>query len=1166
MVAGFPGKAIMFTHLHVHTEYSLLDGLCRIPHLVSRAKEFGMDSLAITDHGAMHGVIDFYLQAKEAGIKPIIGCEFYVAVSSRQQRISAEKDPYHLILLAKDKEGYQNLITLSTKAHLEGFYYKPRVDRELLAQHHEGLIALSGCAHGEIPRLILEGRYQEARESALWYKQVFGDYYLEIQRHPIPELEQINQGLLSLGSELDIPVVATSDVHYVDKQDASWHDLLLCIQTNTSIHDERRMKMAGDFFYLKSPQEMAELFSDIPQALENTQHIAQACHLELEFGRLHLPEVDLPQGKTADEHLAELCWQGLAQRYPHPTPEVEGRLKYELEVVRQTRFAHYFLVVWDIVSFARRHDILCGVRGSAAASLILYCLGVTDVDPLIHGLVFERFLNVERKEMPDIDLDFQDDRRDEVISYVAQKYGHDHVAQIITFGTLGARAALRDVGRALGMPYPQVDQIARLVPFGIGMTLERALQENSELHRIYQEDSVVHGLVDSAMKLEGVARHASTHAAGVVISKEPLVEYVPLQQVSKGNAKGMVMTQFSMEDISRIGLLKLDLLGLANLTILARVKEIIAQNRGVDLDLSHLPLDDAKTFELLSSGETSGVFQLEGGGMRRYLRELKPANFSDVAAMVALYRPGPKEHIPTFVRAKQGLEPIDYPHPALAEILEETHGVIVYQDQVLLIVQTFAGYTLGEADIVRKAMGKKIPEIMRKERLRFIEGAREKDFSRKVAEGVFNLIEPFAGYAFNKAHSVSYAMIAYQTAYLKANYPVEYMTALLTTNSGQQEKVAMAVAGCQRLGIRVLPPDINKSQASFSIEGDGEPAIRFGLADIKNVGLSAITPILIAREGGGPFKSIEDLCRRADLRGMNKRVMESLIKAGAMDSLGNRGALLHRVDRILWLSQREQRLQETGQASMFDLWGKSVAMPLPEIELEEIDTLPKEKLKWEKELLGAYLSDHPFTQAARHLASDTTAFCGQIEAEMIGQVVTVAGMVTSLRHGFTKSKRPFVTAVLEDLVGSVEVSCWAELYQQTEKLWVEGNILLVQGRVRARQEGMQLVCQQVHQYRPEADVGEGLVPSLAEPSPKGRQLLITIAQTENEQEDLARLYRLLDTIRHYPGEDEVGLAIATSEGLVNLEMPNVATNYCPELHQELVEIVGEEGLIVEDRF
>ncbi len=1117
-----------------------------------------MNSLAITDHGAMYGAINFYLTAKEAGIKPIIGCEFYVAVSDRHSRTSAEKNPYHLTLLAKDKTGYQNLLKLSTRAHLEGFYYKPRVDKELLAQYHQGLIALSGCAHGEIPRLILEGRHQEAKNRALWYKQVFTHYYLEIQRHPIPELKEVNQGLLSLSTELDIPLVATNDVHYVDRQDASSHDLLLCIQTNTSIHDEKRLKMAGDFFYLKSPQEMAELFSDLPQALENTQHIAQACELDLEFGRLHLPEVDLPYGKTADEYLAEICWQGLSQRYPRVTPEVEQRLKYELKVIRQTQFAHYFLVVWDIVSFAKEHNILCGVRGSAAASLALYCLGVTDVNPLTHKLVFERFLNVERKEMPDIDLDFQDDRRDEVISYVAQKYGHDHVAQIITFGTLGARAALRDVGRALGMPYSSVDQVARLVPFRVGMTLEKALEENGELRRIYYEDTLVRQLIDSAMKLEGVARHASTHAAGVVISKEPLIEHVPLQQAGKGNEQGMVMTQFSMEDISRVGLLKMDLLGLANLTILARAKEIIAQNRGIEIDLSHLPLDNAMTFELLSSGETSGVFQLEGGGMRRYLRELKPATFSDIAAMVALYRPGPKEHIPTFIRAKHGLEPIHYPHPALAEILEETHGVIVYQDQVLLIVQTFAGYTLGEADIVRKAMGKKIPQIMQQERLRFIEGAKAKGFSSQIAGEVFNLIEPFAGYAFNKAHSVSYAMIAYQTAYLKANYPIEYMNALLITNTGQQEKVAMAVVGCQRLGIKVLPPDINHSGASFSIEGNGEEkAIRFGLADIKNVGVNAITPILFARQQSGPFKSIEELCRRADLRGISKRVIESLIKAGVLDSLGSRGALLHNIDRILSLSQQEQRLREIGQVTMFDLWGKSVDLPLPELGLEDIDVPSKEKLAWEKELLGVYLSEHPFTQAARRLASDTTALCGQIDAEMAGQVVTVAGTVASVQHRFTKSKRPFITAVLEDLVGSVEVSCWGELYQQTEKLWVEGNILLVQGRVRAKQEGVQLVCDQVRQYPPE------VIASTPETAVKASRVLITLAQTEDEKEDRARLYRLLDIIKRYPGQDEVRLSIATSQGLVHLEMPNVTTHYCSELHQQLIEQTGEGGLLVE---
>ncbi len=1155
----------MFTHLHVHTEYSLLDGFCRIPQLVSRAKELGFDSLAITDHGSMYGVVQFYVAAKEAGIKPVIGCEFYVAPSSRHSRTSGDKSSYHLVLLAKNVEGYRNLLQLVTKAHLEGFYYKPRVDRELLAQHRDGLIALSACAHGEIPRLILEGSVQEARRSALWYKELFDDFYLEIQRHPIPELEQINPGLLSLAADLDIPVVATNDVHYLDQQDAPWHDLLLCIQTNTSVHDERRLKMAGDFFYLKSPQEMEKLFSDLPQALKNAERIAQACNLELEFGQLHLPEVDLPEGKMADEYLAELCWQGLAQRYPQSTPAVKGRLEYELQVVQQTRFAHYFLVVWDIVSFARRQNILCGVRGSAAASVILYCLGVTDVDPLTHRLVFERFLNIERKEMPDIDLDFQDDQRDKVISYVAQKYGHDHVAQIITFGTLGARAALRDVGRALGMPYSQVDQVARLVPFGPGITLQKALDENPELSRMCQEDSIIRGLVETAMKLEGVSRHASTHAAGVVISKEPLVSYVPLQQASKADSKG-VMTQFSMDDIARVGLLKLDLLGLANLTILARARDIIAQNQGVEFDLSHIPLDDARTFEMLSAGETVGVFQLEGGGMRRYLKELKPASFSDLAAMVALYRPGPKEHIPTFIGAKEGLQPIHYPHPALADILAETHGVIVYQDQVLFIVQAFAGYSLGEADIVRKAMGKKVPEIMRRERTRFINGARQKGFSHEIAEKVFDLIEPFAGYAFNKAHSVSYAMIAYQTAYLKANYPVEYMAAFLAVNSGQQDKVAMAVAECQRLGVKVFPPDVNQSGATFSIEGDRERAIRFGLADIKNVGHHAISPILAARQAGGPFKTVEDFCRRVDLRGMNKRVMESLIKAGTMDALGDRGALLNRVDRILWLSQREQRLKETGQSTMFDLFGGSVSAPLPEIELDKVDLPQKERLAWEKELLGVYLSDHPFTQAAHHLASSTTAFCGQIDAEMVGQAVTVAGVVTSVRHAATKNGRSFVTAVLEDLVGSLEVSCWAGIYEQTKELWVEGNMLLVQGRVRVRQEEVQVVCDQVRLYRPEEteqeEEREEEEPVVDIAPPRKGKLRIIIAETENEQEDLERFRRLVDAFKRYPGQDEVLLTIATAEGLVSLEMPNVTTDCCAELQQELLGLVGEGGLAV----
>jgi len=1167
----------MFTHLHVHTEYSLLDGMCRIPQLVERAKELGMDSLAITDHGVMYGAIEFYLAAREAGIKPIIGCEVYVAPNSRFNRNA--RDNYHLVLLAKNQTGYRNLIQLTTKAHLEGFYYKPRMDKELFEQYHDGLIALSGCVGSEVPQLTLEGRLQEAKQAALWYKQTFGDFYLEIQRHPTPELEQINQRLIPMSSELDIPLVATNDVHYVNQEDASAHDLLLCIGTNSSIHDEKRMKMAGDFFYLKSPQEMAELFKDIPQALENTERIAEMCNLKLEFGRLHLPEIELPEGETADQFLAELCRKGLHQHYPQPTPEIQERLNHELEVIKQTQFANYFLVVWDIISFAKKHNILFGVRGSAAASIVLHCLGITEVDPIENKLVFERFLNVERKEMPDIDLDFEDNRRDEVISYVSQKYGHDHVAQIITFGTLGAKAAIRDVGRALGMPYSEVDRVAKLVPFAPSMTLERALSENSELRNIYYDDATVRNLVDSAKRLEGIARHASTHAAGVVISKEPLTRYVPLQQVSKGNGEAAVMTQFTMDDIARIGLLKMDFLGLANLTILGKAKEIILDNRGIDIDLHHIPMDDAKTFELLSSGETAGVFQLEGAGMRRYIKELKPTSFSDIAAMIALYRPGPMEHIPTFIKAKHGIEPIHYPHPALSSLLEETYGVIVYQEQVLFIVQALAGYSLGEADIFRKAMGKKIPEVMKKERRNFITKAKKNGFSAEVAAEVFALIEPFAGYAFNKAHSVSYTLIAYQTAYLKANYPAEYMTAFLITNAGQSEKVATAVTECRRLGITVLPPDINRSQASFSIEREAKgntSAIRFGLTAIKNVGHGAIEPIIAEQSKGGEFKSIEDLCRRTDLRGVNKRVLESLIKAGALDSLGSRGTLLHNTNRLLSLAQREQRLRETGQSSMFDLWGKATPAPLPSLDLETVDIPTREKLAWEKELLGVYLSEHPFNSFASNMTSENTTLCGQIDAELAGQTVIVAGIVTSVRHLFTRDRHLFASAILEDLDGSIEVMVWPNVYASTKDLWQEGNMLLVEGKVRLRDDRVQLNCDYVRRYQPPAAQGEEVVTSQPSEAPvvaeeataytapvKGRRLVISISQTNDEASDIAYLHKLIDTLKEFPGQDEVNLCVINEEKVINLKLSNIYTNYCPELHQRLVELVGEGRLRLE---
>ena len=1146
--------ATRFAHLHVHTEYSLLDGMCRIPQLIARAKELGMDSLAITDHGAMYGVIDFYVAAKEADIKPIIGCEVYVAETDCRSREPAHKTPYHLTLLAKNEKGYRNLLQLVTKSHLEGFYYKPRVDKELLKLHHDGLIALSGCAHGELARLILDGRNDELVRVASWYKEVFGDYYLEIQRHPIPELEQINKELVLLSTKLNIPPVATFDVHYIDKQDAPAHELLLCIQTNTSVYDEKRLKLAGDFFYLKSPEEAEQLFADLPEAVENTQAIADMCQLEMDFSKLHLPQVELPKGRKADDFLAELCWQGLEKRYPAPGAEVKERLSHELDVIQKTKFAHYFLVVWDIISFTRERGMYFGVRGSAAASLALYCLGVTDVDPLAYGLVFERFLNVERRELPDIDLDFQDDRRDEVLAYVNQKYGSDHVAQIITFGTMGARAAIRDTGRALGMPYAQVDRVARLIPLELTITLDRALEESRELYDIYQQDAAIRNLVDSAKKLEGMVRHFSTHAAGVVISHEPLIEYVPLQLLGKGE-QHTVMTQFHMENIARLGLLKMDFLGLSNLTILAKVKGIIAQNRGISLDLQHIPLDDTKTFALLASGETKGIFQLESTGMRRYIKELKPSNFSDISAMVALYRPGPMEQIPTFIKAKQGVAPIRYPHPILQEILKETYGVIVYQEQVIFIAQALAGYSLGQADILRKAMGKKIPEVMKKEERNFMAGAKKKGISPELAREVFSLIEPFAGYAFNKAHSVSYGLIAYRTAYLKANYPIEYMVAFLNTYSDNMEKVRSAIVECRRLGIKVLPPDINRSQASFAIEKDDENnhAIRFGLASIKNVGSAPIEHILSGRDSGGDFKSIEDFSYRTDLRNINKKVLESLIKVGVFDSLGSRKTLLESLNKIISLSQTKQRAKESGQVSMFDFWGQSTPASEATCPQGGEEVSPKQKLMWERELMGVYFSQ-PSDFLSKEASPSGTVSCGEINRDMVEETVTVKGMVVSVRQAHTRDNRPFVVATIEDLDASVEVIAWPRIYESTQGIWQEGNILSINGVVKVRDGEVQLNCQDAMLLPVRQEV-------LTEP--QRRHVMIDVNQSGEAEKDIECFHRIIDVLKTYPGQDRVSLAVLGDGETTNLEMPGMTVNYCPELAGELSEIVGEGNFRLE---
>jgi DNA polymerase-3 subunit alpha len=874
----------MFAHLHVHTEYSLLDGLSRIPALMDRAQELGQKAIGMTDHGVLYGAVQFYNEAKKRDIKPVLGIEAYVAQRSRFDKEAQDKQPYHMTLLAKNDAGYKNLLALSTKAHLEGYYYKPRMDRALFEQHREGIVAFSGCATSEISRCLLDGRFDEAVRAANLYRELFDDFYIEVMEHNIPEHERLTKDLVRLAKETGIPSVLTNDIHYVRPEDAPFQDVLLCIGTNSAVQETDRLRMAGDegCYALKSEEEMRALFPELPEAADNTWKIAEMCELNMEFGRLRIPTANVPEGETSDDYLARLCHEGLSERYPGRPDEAVDRLAYELDVIRRTGFADYILVVADFAQYAREREILMAVRGSAAASIVLYCLGVTDIDPLEHRLVFERFLNVERREMPDVDLDFAEDRRDEMIRYAAEKYGHDRVAQIITFGTLGAKASIRDVGRALGMTYADVDRVARLVPvmpasFGV-MTIDKAFEEGPEFRELYQADPTITKLVDTAKELEGVARHASTHAAGVVIAPEPLVNIIPLQRPSSGDETALPTTQFGMWDVAALGLLKMDFLGLTNLTILETACRVIEETRGEKVDLVNLPDGDAKTYEMLARGETFGVFQLESGGMTRYVQELRPESVKDLAAMVALYRPGPMQHIQTFINAKHGLNEVAYPHPDLAEVLDETHGVIVYQDQVLLIAQMFAGYSLGQADVMRKAMGKKIRKVMAAEEQRFMEGARAKGYTEEEARTIFELIEPFAGYAFNKAHAVSYAMIAYQTAYLKANYPAEYMTAVMM-KAGQQ-RVAEAYAECGRLGIAVLPPDVNRGGVTFGLDEteEGQKAIRFGLASVKNVGEAIAEGIVEARVAGGPFETLDAFFERVPARFLTKRALECLVR------------------------------------------------------------------------------------------------------------------------------------------------------------------------------------------------------------------------------------------------------------------------------------------------
>jgi DNA polymerase-3 subunit alpha len=1044
-----------FTHLHVHSEFSLLDGLGRITDLVDTAAQLGFDSLAITDHGALYGAVAFYQACVNKGIKPIIGVETYVARRSMTEKEGkADAQPFHLVLLAKDAIGYGNLCRLITDAHIDGYYYKPRIDREHLARYSEGLVGMSACLGGEVARALEVDDWDLAKNVAGQYGDILGkgNFFLELQDHGMPEQRVLNEKLLRLAPETGLPLVVTNDLHYVHQAQADAQDVLLCVGTGNNIDTPGRMKFAGNDFWLKPASQMAALFPDQPDAIRNTRLIAEMTSVKLPLGQLRIPHFPVPDGETTESWLRKECERGLLRRYGTVTPELQTRLDYELGVILSMGYAGYFLIVADFIRFAREQRIQTTCRGSAPGSIVTYTLGITPVDPITYQLPFERFLNPDRVTMPDIDVDFEDGRRDEVIAYVTRKYGSDHVAQIITFGTMLARAAIRDVGRVLGHSYGEVDRIAKAVPNQLGIKLDEAIEISPELRGMVEGDPAVKRITDFARQLEGVARNASTHAAGVVISREPLTELMPLQKATNSDA---LMTQYEMHGIEALGLLKFDFLGLSNLTILRHAVDLVRQERQIEIDLDTIPLDDATTFELLASGETTGIFQLESAGMRRYIRELRPTSVYDLAAMVALYRPGPMDNIPAYIRRKHGQEPVTYLHPLLEPYLEKTYGIFVYQEDIMSAAVALGGFTGPEADTLGYAIRKKKSNVLRAQKERFVTQAAERGVRPDVIDAVFKAFEPFERYGFNKAHATCYGLIAYQTAYLKANYTVEYMTSVLTAFRSNEEKVAAAIAECRRMGIEVLPPDVHTSGVEFTVE---DQAIRFGLLAVKNVGQGAIESIIAAREEGGPFKSLADFCSRVDLRLANRKVLESLTRVGALNAFGHPAQILLGLDDAMAAGQSTQRDRLSGQTSLFDMGAEDATAferPLP----QTTEVPVRERLRWEKELLGLYLSEHPMGEVAEQVGQFVTAYSGDLKDESLdGQRLVVGGIVTGFRTIITKSKSTMGVATLEDLQGTMEVVVFPKLYDQTVGTWAEGAILLVAGKVDHRGEEASLLA------------------------------------------------------------------------------------------------------------
>ncbi len=1049
-----------FTHLHTHSHYSLLDGMAQPEKLLLKAKEFGFDALALTDHGVLYGAIEFYTKAKEMGIKPIIGIEIYIAPRTLYDKVpKIDTNVSHLVILAKDYEGYQNMLKLVTISELEGFYYKPRIDKETLKKYSRGLIGLSACAQGEIAKFILQNNYEKAKETALEYQEIFGqgNFYLELQHHPeMDDQEKINKNLLKISEETGIPAVITTDVHYLNLEDKKAHEVLLAVQTNSSFDEKERFTMAQMNLHFKSKEEILKDFSSYPQLFENIRKIVDACNLEIPLGKVILPYFEVPGGKDSFEYLKELAYQGFFQKYSKDNQEAIQRLEYELEVIKKTGFSDYFLIIYDIIRFARERGIPTNTRGSAGGSLVAYVLGITAIDPLKYNLYFERFLNPERIQPPDIDLDVSDISRQEVIEYLTKKYGQDHVAQIVTFGIMKARLAVRDVCRALGKPYSLGDKISKLIPFNLN--LEKALETVPELRELYETNEDAREVIEMAKKLEGVARHASTHAAGIVISREPLTHYLPLQHSSRSEKE--IVSQYDMYSLEKIGLLKIDILGLANLTIIKNTLRIIRKVYGKEINLDQLGFDDPLVYRLLSRGETIGVFQVESQGMRKYLKELKPTKFDDIIAMIALFRPGPMEFIPSYIRRKHGLEKIKYLHPKLKPILERTYGICVYQEQLMKIAHDLAGFTMGEADILRKAVGKKIKSLLEAQKTKFIEGLIKNGIEEKIAHRLWEWIEPFAHYGFNAAHAASYARITYQTAWLKAHYPNAFMAALLTSDFGNLDRIALEINECEKLKIKVLPPSVNESFVEFGISKE-TGHIHFGLSAIKNVGVGVATIIQEERQKNGPYRNLTDFLKRMPKQVVNKKTLESLIKSGAMDCFGSRELMADHLEEILsWNNKNNYNSKPQmflfQEEDIYEILKKKYKEPLPD---------KKRRMLWEKELLGLYMTAHPLDDYKNFLGKIALKI-SDLNSRLLGKKIKVCGFISKIQMIRTKLGQKMVFTQISDYDRSIEVVLYPSVLENYLSLLEEDKVILVEGKLEQKNGVYQLIGERLEEIKP----------------------------------------------------------------------------------------------------